>query len=153
MMQRIFCAFCACLLAACSSLPGGLGVPDESRLVLDAVAHAQRVASASPEDQRREMSAAAQVFAREHSSSARLRYAVLLSLPALPGADVQRASGTLEPLATAGGNGPVRQFAQLLLAQIAERQKEQRRAQQFKEQLDELRAIERTLIERGQPKK
>jgi hypothetical protein len=164
MMQRFFFLICVCLLAACSSLQGsgsGSGssgpsvpsVPDESKLVLDAIAYAQRVASASADDQRREMSAAAQALTRERSTSARLRYGVLLSLPALPTADAQRASTTLEPLSTASGNGAVRQFSLLLLTQINERQKEQRRAQQFKEQLDELRAIERTLIERGQPKK
>ena len=153
MMQRIFRVFCLCLLAGCSSLPGIGGSPDESKLVLDAIAHAQRVGSASPDDQRREMNAAAQLFARERSTAARLRYGVLLSLPGLPTADAQRASLTLEPLSTVTGNGPVRQFSVLLLAQINERQKEQRRTQQLKEQLDELRAVERTLIERGQPRK
>ena len=162
MMRRIFYVFCICLQAACSSLPGGAGttgsaagaaVPDESRPVLEAIAYAQRVAGALPDDQRREMNTAAQIFARERSTSARLRYGVLLSLPGLPNADAQRAIVTLEPLGAASGNGPVRQFALLLLAQINERQKEQRRAQQLKEQLDELRAVERTLIERGQPRK
>lgn len=157
MMQKIFtvvCVFAVCLLSACGSLPGvERSGSDEGKLVLDAIAHAQRVASASPDDQRRDVAAAAQVFSRERSTAARLRYGVLLSLPALPNADPQRAIVTLEPLSTAGANGPVRQFSTLLLAQINERQKEQRRAQQLKDQLDELRAIERTLIERGRPTK
>lgn len=164
MMQKFFtiiCLFAICLLTACGSLPGvERSGSDEGKLVLDAIAHAQRVASASPDDQRRDVAAAAQVFSRERSTAARLRYGVLLSLPTLPNADPQRAIVTLEPLSTTGANGPVRQFALLLLAQLNERQtqsnerqKEQRRAQQLKDQLDELRAIERTLIERGRPTK
>lgn len=153
MMHRIFVILCLCLLTACSNLPGSAGVPDESKPVLDAIAYAQRVAAASSEEQRREMSAAAQAATRERSTAARLRYGILLALPALPGADAQRAIAILEPLSAAGNSGAVRQFTSLLLAQINERQKEQRRAQQFKDQLDELRAIERTLIERGEPKK
>lgn len=157
MMQKFFtvvCVFAVCLLTACGSLPGvERSGSDEGKLVLDAIAHAQRVASASPDEQRRDVAAAAQVFSRERSTAARLRYGVLLSLPTLPNADPQRAIVTLEPLSTGGANGPVRQFSTLLLAQINERQKEQRRAQQLKDQLDELRAIERTLIERGRPTK
>jgi hypothetical protein len=157
MMKKFFTVICVtavCLLTACGGLPSAeRSGSDEAKLVLDAIAHAQRVASASPDDQRRDVAAAAQVFSRERSTAARLRYGLLLSLPTLPNADPQRAIVTLEPLSATGTNGPVRQFSTLLLAQINERQKEQRRAQQLKEQLDELRAIERALIERGRPTK
>lgn len=181
----IVCAFCCSLLTACSSLPDGRTgdssadsaesalSSDESRLVLQVIAFAQRASSTSTDEQRKEISAAAKAFTRERSTASRLHYGVLLALPAYAGADAQRALTLLEPLATTGTTGPVRQLASLLILQISERMKEQRRAQQFKEQLDEsrtservlnerasqlkiqldeLRAIERTLIKRGRPK-
>lgn len=198
MLQKVisvFCVFGFCLLAGCNSLPTGDASPaageppaesvvatlpeaassaEESRLVLETIALTQRMASASAEEQRQEFSAAAKGFARQRSNVSRLRYGMLLSLPVLAGADAQRALATLEPLSTTGPAGPIRQLASLIVLQLGERLKEQRRAQQFKEQLDEsraservlderaaqlkaqldeLRAIERTLIERGRPKK
>lgn len=198
MLQKVlsvFCVFGIFLLAGCNSLPSGdastaaadppaesaavatsdnASSAEETRLVLETIALTQRMASASAEEQRQEVSAAAKGFARQRNNVSRLRYGVLLSLPALLGADPQRALATLEPLSTTGPVGPVRQLAALIVLQLGERLKEQRRAQQFKEQLDEsrasermlderaaqlkaqldeLRAIERTLIERGRPKK
>lgn len=187
MLQKVLIAACLALLTACSSLPpaGDLpadsGIPaesastlDEATLVLETIALAQRMASASGDEQRRELSAAAKTFARERSAASRLRYGVLLSLPALAGADMHRALAMLEPLSTSGSSGPLRQLTALIVLQLTERTKEQRRAQQFKEQLDEsranerglneralqlktqldeLRAIERALIERGGPRK
>lgn len=44
--------------------------------------------------------------------------------------------------------GPLRQFATLIVLQTGDRLKEQRRAQQFRDQLDESRASERALNER-----
>lgn len=191
----VFCVFGIYLLAGCNSLPSGdasatVGDPpaesvaavsteaassaEETRLVLETLALTQRMATSSAEEQRQEVSAAARAFARQRNNPSRLRYGALLSLPAQVGADAQRALATLEPLSTTGPAGPVRQLAALIVLQIGERLKEQRRAQQFKEQLDEsraserllderaaqlktqldeLRAIERTLIERGRPKK
>lgn len=196
MWQKIFpaiCVSCFCLLAACTSLPPGDTAPavadspaenptppetaspsEDSLLVLEVIAFAQRMASASADEQRQELSAATKAFARERGIASRLRYGALLSLPTLVGADAQRALAILEPLSAAGNGGPIRQFAALIVLQINERLKEQRRTQQLKEQLDEsraservlneralqlkiqldeLRAIERALIERGRPKK
>jgi len=44
----------------------------------------------------------------------------------------------------------MQQFAGLLYAQVNERLREQRRATQFKEQLDALKDVERKIIEREQ---
>jgi len=47
-------------------------------------------------------------------------------------------------------------LAGVVYAQVAERAKVQKRADQLREQLDQLRAVERSIIERGQqsqPKK
>lgn len=163
MIRRILFLFFPVLLAACGSVPAPPEQPvqpvqalpsprDESRVVLEAIALAQRVGAATADEQRRVMASAAQALGRERTAAARLRYGILLALPALPGADPLRAAATLEPLSTAE-SAPVRQFATLLLIQLNERNREQKRAQQLKDQLDELRAIERSLIERGQPKK
>lgn len=162
------------LLAACATPPAPLEVPvapetpaepeppvappeapayDPARVLGDAILLAQRVAAAAPEEQRRELQAAAQALTRERGSTARLRYGVLLALPGVAGSDPARAAGVLEPLQAAGTPPLIRHFAAYLLAQLGERQKEQKRAQQLKDQLDELRALERSLIERGQPKK
>lgn len=165
MIRSVLPLFFLGLLAACSSVPTPapeLSLPaappaplvmDDAQRVLEAIAHAQRVSAATPDEQRRDMAAAAQALARERTTVARLRYGVLLSLPALPGADVQRAMATLAPLTTAGHSARIRQFAHFLLSQLVERDREEKRARQFKDQLDELRAIERSLIERGQVKK
>lgn len=165
MIRRFLSVVILGLLAACGSVPAPVSTPtpapanpipavaDDARLALDAIVHAQRVSAATPDEQRREMNAAAQALARDRTTAARLRYGVLLTLPALPGADAQRATATLEPLTAAGHSAQIRHFANYLLTQLAERNREQKRAQQFKDQLDELRAIERSLIERGQPKK
>ena len=133
------------LLAGCGSLPKPEAVEgDESPLVLDAIALAQRVAALPQEEQKRELATAAQAFGRDKTTLARLRYGTLLALPTPPGADAQRAVTTLEPLAAAA-SGPVQQFATLLLGQLGERQKEQRRTQHMKEQFEEKRAVERSL--------
>ena len=166
MLQKAFPVFCILLLlAGCSSLPSanspatgdataetttaeGISPADESRLVIESIALAQRVASASPDEQRQEVAAAARSFTRQRNAASRLRYGLLLALPALAGADAQRALATLEPLSTTGVIGPLRQFATLIVLQTGDRLKEQRRAQQFRDQLDESRASERALIER-----
>lgn len=124
------------ILGACSHVPP---VPvDENRLVLDTLALAQKTAAANAEEQKRELASAQQAYNRERSLGNRLRLGVLLALPQ---------PALLEPLA--GHAGPAGQLATLVQGQLNERLKEGRRAQQLKEQLDELKSIERQLIERS----
>ena len=141
-------------LAACSHVPAGSGVDDarvdHNRLVLDTLALAQKTATASAEEQRRELAAAQQAFTRERSLANRLRLGTLLALPLPNLEDEARAVQVLEPVvAQAGPGSPAGQLAALLLGQVNDRLKQTRRAQQLKEQLDELKSIERQLIERG----
>jgi hypothetical protein len=75
----------------------------------------------------------------------------MLSLPGTAFGDDPKAAGLLEPvMSKEAGAGPMQQFAGLLYAQINERLREQRRATQFKEQLDALKDVERKIIEREQ---
>ncbi|MBX6392906.1 MAG: hypothetical protein IRY96_05500, partial [Burkholderiales bacterium] len=77
-----------------------------------------------------------------------------------PGTAIQdqaRALALLEPFAEArNGDNLLKQFGALLYANLAEHAKAQRRADQLKEQLEALRAVERSIIDRGlesQPRK
>ena len=156
-----FVAVCA-LLAGCNHLPGLLSEDSESREVVALIGQAHRFAGLPGEDQKKEFNVANQGFARERSPYSRLRLALLLSLPGTTFTDEGRAMTLLEPLVPPAGTAkvlPLRQFAALLYADVGERVREQRRSAQLreqsaqlKEQLDALRAIERSIIERGKPK-
>ncbi|HJW02783.1 MAG TPA: hypothetical protein VJ548_05830 [Azospira sp.] len=145
-LSRLLCLLAVFFLSACSHLPVPGGT-DESRVVLDAIAQAQRVSQASEGEQRRELAAAQQAYNRDKGSASRLRLGMLLALPLANLGDESRALSLLEPLA--GNSGPVGQFAGLLAAQVNERLRQERKGQQWKEQLDQLKTIERQLIERG----
>jgi len=129
--------------------------PEDVKQLAELVAYGQRVSNMTAEDQKRELASAAQVQARDKGVYARVRLATLLSLPGTAIQDDARALNLLEPYAH-GGAGPLRQFAGLLHEHVAERMKGQRRAEQLKDQLEALRAVERSMIDRGlesQPRK
>jgi len=129
--------------------PGPVVEPDETQQVVDLLGYYQRVAQMNADDQRRELNTVTQAFNRDRSSYNRLRLALLHLLPGTAFQDDTRALQLLEPLA-AGGSGSLQKFGNLLSAQATERMKTQKRADQMKDQLEALRAIERSLIERGQ---
>jgi hypothetical protein len=167
-MNRLVCAVLLILaLSACNHLrlpvsengaePRPVVDKDqvEAREVAALVGYASKVAGSGTDEQRRELAAAVQNFSRDRGVPARLRLALLLSLPGTGFADDARALTLLEPLANAGVGSsatPLRQFASLMYLQLGERVREQRRSAQLKEQLDGLRSIERSLMERGQGK-
>ena len=123
----------------------------ESRQVVELIAYIQRVAALQSEDQQRELNASNQIFSKDRGAYGRVRLALLLSLPGTAFSDDTKAAGLLEPLAVKETVvTPMQQFAGLLHAQIAERLREQRRATQFKEQLDALKDVERKIMEREQ---
>ncbi len=127
------------------------GAPDaEARQVLDLVSYSQRIAGLKPEEQARELAAANQDFARDAQPYSRVRLSLLLATPGTSFTDESRAVSLLDPLVSGTAKGPVRQFASLVHAQISERLREQKRVAQLKEQIDGLRAIDRSLIERDQ---
>jgi hypothetical protein len=128
--------------------PPAPAVADDVRQLGELVAAAQRFMTMSPEEQKRDYNAASQAFTRERSMQNRLRLALMLSTPGGAVQDDVRALGMLEGLPP--GNTALRQLAALLQAQVAERARASRRADQLKEQLDALRAVERSIIERGE---
>jgi hypothetical protein len=142
------------VLAGCGQLPWS-SARDDAGEAAELLAYGQRAGQLSAEEQRRELAQANQAYARERSPRNRLRLALLLAQPGGAVNDDARAVGLLEAFAVtpaSPGGGSVQQLGALLHAQVAERLKEQRRAQQMKEQIDALRALERNLIDRGQSK-
>jgi hypothetical protein len=127
--------------------PAPAPVPDDAKVLAELVVAAQRFAALSPDEQKRDYNAANQTYMRERTLPNRLRVALMLSTPGSAVQDDARALTTLEGLPP-GGNA-LRQFAALLQAQVADRTRTARRADQLKEQLDALRAVERSIIERG----
>ena len=126
---------------------------NESEQLSTMIGYVQSVAAMPAEEQRRELTGANQTFSREQSSQARLKLAMLLSLPGTVIGDDGRALALLEPLSGTGVPGaPVlfRRFASLLQVQVAERVREQKRSAQLREQLDALKAMERSLMDRSQ---
>jgi hypothetical protein len=122
---------------------------DETRQVGELLGYYQRLTQLGPEDQKREFAAATQSFNRDRSGANRIRLALLYTLPGTGFQDDARAVQLLEPI-VAGSGGALRHLATLVSAQTAERIKTQKRADQMKEQVDALRAIEKQLIDRGQ---
>ncbi|MET0680415.1 MAG: hypothetical protein ABWZ41_05375 [Burkholderiales bacterium] len=127
--------------------PGPAVELDESRQVAELLSYYQRVAGLGLEDQKRELATATQSFNRDRSNPNRVRLALVYSIPGTALQDDARAVQLLEPIAS--GSGTMRQFAGLVYAQVTDRLKAQKRADQAKDQVEQLRLIEKQLIERG----
>ena len=154
--------FSACIVAAaataCTAPPPAPAPPapppvaEEVKQVAELVDYYTRVAALGPEDQRREYASASQALTRDPSVYNRIRVGLLASMPGTPFQDDVRALSLLEPYARAGPSyDRLRQFGAMWHQSLAERTKARARADQLTEQLDALRAVERTIIERGQP--
>jgi hypothetical protein len=147
------------LLSACQTAPPAppekvVEEPSEDmRLLHEVLAYAPRIAQMSAEEQKRELNTWTQAMARERgdrATAARIRTALLLTEPGSAAQDDARAQTMLEPYANVTPNaGALRQFGAVLHDQIAERQRAAKRTDQLKEQLEALRAVERSIIERG----
>lgn len=120
----------------------------ETRQVTDLLAFAHRLATLSPDEQGREYDAARQDNARETTVYSRLRLALVLSTPGTAFQDDARAVSLLEPVAAQPARGPLRQLAVMVHGLVGERVRDQKRVAQLKEQIDGLRAIDRSLIDR-----
>ena len=138
------------LLTGCAGLRT-LGLQEtelEERQVIQLIHYAQRVATMTAEQQRREYSAGNQEFARDKEAMSRMRLALLLATPGASVHDAVRAASLHEPMAAPGtAPSPQRSFARLLYAQLNERASEHKRAGQMREQLEVRKEAERTLRE------
>jgi hypothetical protein len=154
------------LLSGCAALQPGTG---ESVQVSEIVAAAMAAMRATPEEQRRQLSHAQQMFTATQDDLNRVRLATLLSLLPAPMRDDARAAALLEPLAARRPETPMVQYAGLLAAGAVERQRitrdlraaekreeaaEERagtmrqQADTLRQQLEALKSIERGILER-----
>jgi hypothetical protein len=129
-----------------------IAIPEDVKQLSDLVAYYSRVAALPPDDKRREYAAASQTFSRDPSSYNRIRVALLALMPGTPFQDDVRAMSLLEPYSRSGpSSDKLRQLGAILHGQLSETTKARGRAEQLQEQLEALRAVERAIIERGQP--
>jgi hypothetical protein len=148
----VFAAGCAALVS-----DGG-----EAARVSEVVAAAVTASRTPPEEQRRQLTHAQQMFAAGQDDMNRARLAALLAMLPAPLRDEARAAALLEPLAARRPETPLVQFASLLAAGVAERQKLARdlraaekreegaeeRAATLQKQVEALKSIERGILER-----
>lgn len=126
----------------------------ENAEVAALLAYYQDLQAMPQEELRREYQNASQAFARECSELARLRLALLLCVPGTNWSDDARLLALLDGADSrkAPSVSPRRHLVVLLQKLVAERQREQKRAEELQHKLDAMLAIERGLRER-QPRK
>lgn len=126
----------------------------ENAEVAALLAYYQDLQAMPQEELRREYQNASQAFARERSELARLRLALLLCVPGTNWSDDARLLALLDGADSrkAPAASPRRHLVVLLQKLVAERQREQKRAEELQHKLDAMLAIERGLRER-QPRK
>jgi hypothetical protein len=127
------------LLAGCAVLQPGAG---ESLQVSEIVGAAVSAVHAAPEEQRQQLLQAQKMFTAVQDDVNRVRFAALLATLPAPLRDEARATALLEPLAVRRPETPLVQFAGLLAAGAAERQRLARdlRAAEKREEAAEERA-------------
>ncbi len=126
-------------------------VNEEEQQAIALLADLQRYAGESADDLRRELAAANQAVNRARTDANRVRLAVLMTLPAAGPPDDARALALLESvIGKSAGASPVKQLAAVLYLQIAERARgiadERKKTAAAQEKLDQLRAVERSLL-------
>lgn len=128
-------------------------IAPEIEEVLALLAYNQRLHALSADELRREYQATQQAFARDRSEFSRLRLVLLLCVQGVPWRDDPRLQALLDGAAGRAGppDSPRRQLLVLLQKLVAERLREQRRADELQQKLDAMLRIERSL--RGSMKK
>src|SRR5664279_45008 len=124
---------------------------EEEQQTIVLLSDLQRYAGESPDDLRRELAAANQAVNRARTEANRIRLAVLMTMPAAGAADDARALALLDSVVgKSAGTSPVKQLAAVLYIQIAERARgvgeERKKSAAAQEKLDQLRAVERSLL-------
>jgi hypothetical protein len=120
--------------------------------VIELIKYAQRVAAMSPEQKRAEQTIRNQAFSRDKDVASRMRLALVLATPEAGAEDVTRAEILLRPVASSGvdADQPMRLFARLLYGLIHENAGEKQRANQLRNQLEALKDVERSMLQRKQ---
>jgi hypothetical protein len=126
-------------------------VNEEEQQAIALLADLQRYANESNEELRREITAANQAVNRSRTDANRIRLAMLLTLPGAGPTDDARALALLESVfGKSAASSPVKQLAVVLYVQITERARgiadEKKKTQAAQEKLDQLRAVERSLL-------
>ena len=127
-------------------------VSEDEQQTLALLVDLQRYATAPADELRRELALVNQASnPRVRTDVNRIRLAVLLTMPNAGPPDDGRALALLESVAgKAGGASPLKQLAIVLYAQVAERVRnvaeERKRSAAAQEKLDQLRAVERSLL-------
>lgn len=139
------------LIAGCASISPA---PDEAQEVAEMLANHERLATLKIDEQRREFNAALAAHEQTVNDTTRLNLALAMLVPRVPWRDDARVQSLLGGIATLpGGPRSARHdLAQLLLRQVAERQRTQRDEQRKTEQLAQLLREERRKSEEMQQK-
>lgn len=168
--RHVWALAAAAILAGCAQFPFGKSEParvsppeppsepapvradfsQESAEVAALLAYYQELLAMQPEELRREFQAVSQSFARERGELGRLRLALLMCVPTAPWRDDAKLLSLLDGALNRGmpPESPRRQFIVLLQRLVAERQREQRRADELQQKMDALLSIERSLHKR-----
>jgi hypothetical protein len=126
------------LLAGCTGIPPA---PDEAQEVAGMLASFERLATLKADEQRREFNVAQAAHEKTPNDTTRLNLALAMLLPRAPWRDDARVQLLLGGIEAAPGDrrSARHDLAQLLLRLVAERQRTQREAEQFAQQLREER--------------
>jgi hypothetical protein len=139
-------------VTAVPEAPAAPPANEEEQQTLALLVDLQRYATAPADELRRELASVNQASnPRVRTDVNRIKLAVLLTMPNAGPPDDNRALALLESVAgRAGGTSPLKQLALVLYAQIAERVRnvaeERKRSALAQEKLDQLRAVERSLL-------
>ena len=136
--------------------PEPIRLPEDQDQALALLLELARLSNGNAEDARKEMAAAQAAFNRDRSANNRIRLALVSSLAANAAPDDTRLQGLLEPLVgKVGGlaaSHPIRPVAEMLLAQINERNRQVReqakKVEELQQKLDALKAIEKQMLDR-----
>jgi len=168
-MTRLLIVALATVTGGCAWFPHAPSEPDLAPAVMPApaadyarekaevsalLAYYQGLLAMPQEELRREYQSVNQAYSRDRNELGRLQLALLMCVPGSTWRDDARLLMLLEGATSrkAAAESPRRHLVELLLRLVAERQREQKRADELQQKLDSMMTIERSLRGR-QPRK
>jgi hypothetical protein len=164
MVRRVTCCLLVLAVAGCASVPNAPSTPPVTlapaapvnpgpQLLVEVLDGYKRWQGKPADEQRLELAAANEAYARSHADPQRLRLALMLSAPTVLRDDA-RALAVLSAPSPDTAGGPLPQLASILQQQIGERlrevREEQKRGDELAQKLEALRAVERSIADREQ---